>query len=237
MFFVPKSLNSKIAGPNIRVAATYAPIKQSCPTSCPLQDNGCYAQNSFVGIINKRNETSCEGMSPLDIAKAEAAEIDAAYNGGRVPRSVLRLHVAGDAKTPEAAETLAAAVTRWFLRGGGVVWSYTHAWREVARHHWGRVSILASVETDEDIVAARAQGYMPAVTVSSFDGPGVIRRAGTKFIPCPAQTNDDKACSDCGLCMKADYLRERGFGIAFAVHGTGSAKAKKRLSVLNNKDV
>jgi hypothetical protein len=39
MFLVLDSANAKIG----LASATYAPIAQTCPSSCPLRDSGCYA--------------------------------------------------------------------------------------------------------------------------------------------------------------------------------------------------
>lgn len=235
MLFVKKSKNEKISGPSsgrkappVRVSATYAPIEQSCPSSCELRGNGCYAQQSHVGILNRKLEGQACGKSPEEVAMLEAAAIDSELN----PRSALRLHVAGDARTPEAARILSDAVTRWYLRGGGRVWTYTHAWREVPRDTWGRVSVMASVSSVDDIVPALAQGYAPALVVAEFpelDNKGSFTRNGVSFRACPAQLKDTTSCADCKLCLKADYLRDQGKGVAFAAHG---AQAKKvRLAV------
>lgn len=41
-----------------------------------------------------------------------------------------------------------------------------------------------------------------------------------------------KACAQCGLCLNADRLRDRGFGIAFSAHGVKAKSMKRRLEVL-----
>jgi hypothetical protein len=81
----------------------------------------------------------------------------------------MRLHTVGDCRTDEAAKIVAAAAERYMDAGGGPVWTYTHAWRLVDRASWGRVSVLASCETPEQVELARARGYATAIVVDEFD--------------------------------------------------------------------
>ena len=53
VIYVQDSSNTKISGDN-KVDATYASIKATCPDTCSLKDEGCYAQTSFVGMVNAR---------------------------------------------------------------------------------------------------------------------------------------------------------------------------------------
>jgi hypothetical protein len=48
--------------------------------------------------------------------------------------------------------------------------------------------------------------------------------AGVRWIPCPQQTRG-VTCDACRLCFDADGLRDRGTGIAFAVHGSSGKRA------------
>lgn len=222
--YVHDSKNSKIG----RVSATYAPIKQTCPDTCELKGHGCYAELSFVGMINRKLESQATGMSKLEVAKAEAAAIDV---GKVTDNRPLRIHVSGDCTTISGAEVVSAAARRFTQRGGGKVWSYTHAWRNVPRSAWEGVSILASVKGTGDILEARAQGYAAAIVVPEHKSKKRYRVGNFKFIPCPAQTFD-VTCVDCRLCFNADGLLERKLGIAFAVHGSKTKSLKKHLRVI-----
>lgn len=234
--FVGDSQNVKIAG-KYKVAATYAPIKQSCPPTCELRNEGCYAQLSYVGMLNKKQEQLHTGDSPLQVAKDEATAIDAGFpkgvpqDGGRDGGRAMRIHVSGDCKTKSAARVVGAAARRYTLRGGGPVWSYTHAWRKVPRRAWEGVSVLASVKSIKDVMEARKQGYAPAIVVPTHKSDRLYRLGNFKFLPCPAQTRD-LACTDCRLCFDADKLLSRKQGIAFAAHGSKTKAIKKRLTVL-----
>lgn len=231
--YVADSGNTKIMGSE-KVDATYSAIKQTCPSSCPLKDEGCYAQTSFTGIVNRRNERRAKGQSPVDVARSEAKAIDDSYNGGPVPQGrALRLHVAGDSRTLLGSRIINKAIGRWKVRGGGDCWSYTHAWQHVPREEWTNVSMLASIQNTSEVEAARAQGYAPSIVVPEHPSEKAYKLEGsdTTFIPCPNQTRG-VGCSDCRLCFKADWLYETNRGIAFSVHGVYKGILKRKLTVI-----
>lgn len=231
--YVSDSGNTKIMGSK-KVDATYCSINATCPNTCELKGNGCYAELSFVGIQTARLNNESQGLTALQVARAEAKAIDNCYNGGAVPNERdMRLHVAGDSRTVTGSRIINSAVGRWKKRGGGDCWSYTHAWKSVPRNEWSNVSILASIKSTSEVDAARKQGYAPAIVVPEFSGDKAFQLEGsdTKWIPCPAQTRD-KGCTDCRLCFDADRLYNGNFGIAFAAHGVKKGAIKKRLNVL-----
>lgn len=231
--YVSDSGNTKIMGSK-KVDATYVSIKASCPKSCPLMGEGCYAQLSYVGMTTHRLDEEAAGFSPLQAARAEAKAIDNAYNGNKIPSSRdMRLHVAGDSRTIGGTRLINNAVARWKQRGGGDCWSYTHAWENVPRSEWSNVSMLASISTPDESSKAQAQGYAPAIVVEEHPSEKAYQLSGSdiKWIPCPAQTRG-VGCSDCRLCFDADRLFNNNFGIAFAVHGVKKESLKKRLKVI-----
>lgn len=221
-----------------KVDATYASIKATCPNTCSLKNEGCYAQTSFVGMINKRMDRRARQSSPLEVARSEAKAIDSSYQSGQVPEGrKLRLHVSGDCRVVKGARAINAAVSRWKKRGGGDCWSYTHAFKHVPRKEWSNVSILASVANTGEVALAREQGYAPAIVVGEHPSEKAYTLPGseTKWIPCPNQTKPggkEIGCSDCRLCMKADWLFETNRGIAFSVHGVFKNQMKRRLTVI-----
>ena len=227
--YVSDSGNTKIMGSK-KVDATYASIKATCPDSCELKDKGCYAQTSFVGMINNRMNRRARQDSPLDLARSEAKAIDESYGGGQVPTGrAMRIHVAGDSRTWAGTRVISNAVLRWKKRGGGDVWSYTHAWRHVPRQMWEGVSTLASIDKVEDVHAARTNGYAPAIVVPEHKSERAYLLDGSdvKWIPCPNQTRGI-GCTDCRLCFDDSRLFKGNFGIAFAAHGVRKNEIKKR---------
>jgi len=224
--YVHDSHNAKTGS----VAVTYAPLA-TCPASCPVKHE-CYAA---AGMGYKpwavRLEADAADVAPHELARAEAQAID----DGAVARGrPLRLHVSGDCADHVAARIVSAAARRYMRRGGGQVWSYTHAWRDIPRAAWGRVSILASMEGSRDGAAALAAGYAPALIVAEYPaGDRAWQQDGVRWIPCPAQTRDGVTCDSCRLCFDAGALAARNAGIAFVAHGTRAASLKRRLPVLS----
>ena len=233
MFAVLHSKNVKVGD----VAATYAPISKTCPTTCPLRDNGCYAQGGNVGFKVRRTEEYSDGLNGDTVAALEGDEIaDLAPHAP--PGHALRIHVSGDAITDYRAAQMARGASVW----PGRVWSYTHAWRSVDRVSWGKVSILASCESLEAVVDAKHRGYAAALVVAEHpkDGRAYLARSGpphaysvVKVIPCPSQTRNVK-CTDCKLCWNDSLLLSQAACISFAAHG---ATKKRTLKVLNSQEV
>jgi hypothetical protein len=232
--YVSDSGNSKLSHGE-KIDTTYVSIKGTCSDTCPLkQSKTCYAMNSFVGIINRRMNRRARQSSPLALAQAEARTIDESYNGGPVPTGrCLRVHTAGDSRTWAGTRLIAAAVKRWKARGGGHAFTYTHSHAHVPREMWGSVSVLASIESTDQVAAVRAMGYAPAIVVSEHasDKAGVLPGSDTVFIPCPAQTRG-VSCVDCGLCMRGDWLFVTNRGISFAAHGIRKNDLKRHLKMV-----
>lgn len=216
-------------------SATYASIEATCPRSCRFKGAGCYVTEGFTQKANRKLDTAARGLTDLEVIEIEARLIENAFprNGYRVPQDGarggrdLRLHIGGDARTTAAAFRLALAALSWGRRGGGAVWTFTHAWRRVYRRAWGPISALASVESTADANRARLLGYAPAIVVPEFRSTKTFTLPGSdiRWIPCPAETRA-KTCVECRLCLDAPALHDRGMGIAFAIHGLGAKKVK-----------
>jgi len=194
----------------------------SCPDSCPFLHAGCYAENGFLGgFITKRlNRGMDRDIDRLEIARLEAGAIDR-LSGERD----LRLHVVGDSVTRRGTRLLAAAAGRYTARAGRRVWTYTHAWRQVPRDAWGSVSVLASCETEEEVLLARSRGYATAMVVEEHPGDRRHRSGRVNLLPCPSQTRG-VTCASCRLCTDDDLLRSQNLTITFAVHGSRPSRNK-----------
>lgn len=237
VIYVEGSKNTKIAGDG-KVDATYCSIEKTCSNTCPLKNGGCYAKTSYVGMLTSRLNKEAKEYTALQVAQAEAKVIDNSYNKESIPYGRdLRLHVSGDSKSIKGTRLINAAVLRWKKRGGHDVWSYSHSWQHVPRKEWKDVSILASIESTKQVKLARKQGYAPAIIVANHptDKAYTLPGSNVKWIPCPAQTKPggkQVTCTDCRLCMKADWLYATNKGIAFAAHGVSKNKIKKYLTVI-----
>lgn len=223
--------------------ATTATSRKSCPI-CPLYQV-CYGKGplAYCGALHNYLVTHPEiaGLNKIDIAKREASLILAAisdYRAGdlRLPaKHPMRLHVVGDATTTTIVKILARACKGW----PGPVWTYTHAWREVLRSAWGRISILASIESYRDGMVAIDRGYMPAIVVAEFPDK-VWDRDGVHWIACPAQwyegTDKERNCKSCRLCWKSDQMCRARVGVALLAHGTQARKTRELIATINAVD-
>ncbi len=214
-------LNSENAKLGANVAATYV-SQASCPKTCPFIDEGCYAETGNTGIHTRRLNTS--QADPEQLASAEALLIAKSGNWDR--DKALRLHVVGDSKFAYTTRIISKAVAEWWP---GNVWSYTHAWRKVARRHWRTISVLASCESWTDAVLAMSRGYAAAVVVAQHPANGkAFQIMDTKVIPCPNQTRGI-TCRDCQLCWKDQWLLETRTVISFEAHGSQKNRVKQAL--------
>lgn len=195
------------------VSAT-ATSQASCDETCPFMGAGCYAEGGNMQYTTRRLNAwdVLQGeRSPEVIAEAEAAAIRRL--SGSNP---LRLHTVGDCKTDQAAAIVADAAMAHTARYGQPAWTYTHAWRAVQRQSWGTVSVLASCETEEDIVRATAEGWACAIVVNKGEVPTTI--AGMKTIHCPQQTGGKPDCARCLICAKDTRLKGKAV-VVFEGHG------------------
>ena len=201
------SQNSKTG----RVLTSTLPVS-TCPSSCPLKDQGCYALSGGpVTLHVMRLAQKSHGLTSDEILWAESEEI--IFRAGEIYGVPIRLHVAGDVTTDEQALMLSDAAGYWLNHCGGPIWTYTHSWRDVAPKSWGKISCLASCETISQALQARDRGYRPSLIIGSAEEcpPG--------FKICPAQTREGVTCVNCRLCWRGSRP------IAFLAHGA----RKKRV--------
>jgi hypothetical protein len=227
---VQKSANGKLS-PDKSVSTTYAGIANSCPDSCTEKRDGtCYVSAGYyTGMINSKLQFY--KATPREVAREEAKAID----GLKARGQALRIHTGGDCRTNDAARYVSAAAKRFRVRGGGSVWTYTHAWRDVSRKSWRDVSVLASIDTLSDVPTATAKGYACAIILPFPENKKAWKVDGLTIIPCPAQVKDTVTCTDCRLCWNDQKLIERRAVIAFEPHGSGAKKIEKRLVTLGVK--
>lgn len=204
---VVKSANAKL-GP---MAATYR-TQASCPTSCPLLNNGCYATGRIFHI-------------PKKFGREDVAAVDALAD--KLPEGAgVRFNVSGDFLDADGQpdwahiEACNSLVDR---RPDLAAWSYTHAWRDMDPT-WFTFVVNASCETAEDIADALSCGWQPVVVddgdlTNTFIG-------GRRVTQCPNQTHG-VTCDECRACGVDTRTRPV---IAFAIHGATRAKARATIT-------
>ena len=217
------SLNAKTG----KVSATWAP-QHTCPPSCPLKDNGCYAEHGRSGMHTRQLNQARFG-GDVATAREEARAID-----NLTGRRDLRVHVVGDCKTDATALIVSDAMTRHEAKHGRSAWTYTHAWKPdkeaVSPKSWGDANVLASCDTLDEVKEAKALGWATATVArentplfESLKGGRAITVEGHKLIPCPSETATYRnakpiTCVECRLCFDALRLKRMNATIAFLQH-------------------
>lgn len=214
--------NSKI-GKNKGIG-TVMITADSCPDTCKLKGQGCYAETGWVGIHWRRlnaNVTGTDWVGLNDQVKA------------RPPKSgLVRFGVAGDlpqhGQTGEINGNLVGLLQGIFK--GLKVYGYTHhrqsphnlqIIQEMAANGW---YVNFSCDSLQDAVDTVKRGY-PAVTVVSENETRQRWYVdGVPVVVCPAQTRDGMDCATCRLCMGP-----RKCVVAFRAHGAKRKSVTRRL--------
>lgn len=203
---VLKSSNRKLG----KMAATYR-TQDSCPRSCPLLDNGCYATGRIFSIPKRFGSDDYAPLRDL---------VDTLPENG-----ALRLNVSGDVLLSDGSpdhDYIDAANFVAERRPDVTIWSYTHAWRTLTPGMF-RFVVNASCETIEDVLEAQALGWQTVIVDDgSITGSKIDDR---NVISCPAETRD-VTCDDCRACGADTRTRPV---ISFNIHGATRAKARATI--------
>ncbi len=190
----------------------------TCPDSCGLKGNGCYAENApLVWAWTDDTVKGCDFDALLMKIR-------------RIPVGNLWRHnEAGDLDF-ETLERLVAA------NSGRRGFTYTH---HVPTQNPRRLADLRAanaegftinLSADNVLIADRYVALgLPTVVVLPMSAENVsYTPAGNKVVACPAEKSDRVTCATCGLCQLAD----RPYIIGFRAHGTRK-KTAERVTVVN----
>lgn len=209
--------------------------KNTCPVSCQLKGNGCYAETGHINIHWGKVSKGERGVpfdDALDCIKALPGRTLVRHNqAGDLPG-------VGDVLLADENVRLTAALTYKRKRP----FSYTHypvlgdspaaeVNRGIIKHinHKGFVVNLSANNLEEaDSMADLA--IAPVVTILPMDaGKGAITPKGRKVVTCPATYKEGVTCASCKLCAEQRLLKngkERVI-IGFPAHGVQKKKAEK----------
>lgn len=195
--------------------ATTFRSQDSCPTTCPLLDNGCYAKGRIFDVSRRYGSDDVSSVLAL-------VDVPLPYG--------IRFNVSGDfldgAGKPDKAYIEACNKVADAHPDVPKI-AYTHAWRTLKPKMF-RFPVNASCETYEEVEEAVAAGWQ-AVIINGTEGDMI---GDKRVVTCLAQTQDEMTCADCKLC--ASDVRTRPV-VSFIAHGTGmkrvtTAVAAKRTS-------
>ena len=215
--------NSKI-GKNKGIG-TVMITADSCPDTCKLKGQGCYAEAGFVGMhwrkLNK-GETGTDWVGLAEQVKTKQ------------PKSgVVRFGVAGDlpqhGRTGEINGNLVGLLQGIF--SGLKVYGYTHhrqsphnlqIIQQMAANGW---FVNFSCDSLQDAVDTVKRGHSAVCVVPHTETRKRWHVDGVPVVVCPAQTREGMDCATCQLCM-----HERRCVVAFRAHGAKRKTVTQRLA-------
>jgi len=194
--------------------------RATCPTSCPLKKQGCYADYGPMSIHWNAVSAGVRGGTLDDLCK----------NIRGLPRGQLWRYgqagdLPGDTVLLDAAGVESLVVANMGRRG----FAFTHydptikhnaAVVRAANDSGFRVNVSANNLEHADVLAELDVG--PVATLLPKGATKPVRTPGGRFVAvCPATVRDDTDCASCGICAK-----ERKAIIGFPAHGTGANRAQ-----------
>jgi hypothetical protein len=221
-----KSSNAK-TGP-IPVSTTG---RASCPTSCPFQASGCYADNYGLNFLWNRVTNGAAGSDWATFC----AQIKTLPDG-----QLWRHNQAGD--LPQDGHGRIDGHLMGYLVAANIGkrgFTYTHhdpSLGENAKYikgsnDWGfTVNLSANTPRHADTLAALE--IAPVVVVlPSTQTTNTTTPQGRSIVICPATTRDDVTCESCQLCARVD----RKVIVGFPAHGSGAKKAEQAITFWSKK--
>ena len=200
--------------------------RNTCPPSCPLLKNGCYAEGYYTQLHWDKVTSGDRGTNWNEFINAIKS----------LPKRILWRHnVSGDLVGSNDiidAQALKDLVQANKNKSG---FTYTHYPMDngnniqaVKMANDGGFTVNLSTNNLKQADNYKSLNIAPVVVVVAEDCDKVsYTEKGNKIVVCPAQTSDNVTCSSCGLCQnsKRDYI------IGFRVHGTYTKKAKVSLLI------
>jgi hypothetical protein len=219
--------------------------KDTCPTSCPFQGSGCYAEQGILSVVWRQiGKAPTHIRAPKSINLEELCDHIAALPAGQLWRHNQAGDLPGVNETIDTAALAAIADANRGKRG----FTYTHKpmnetnLRAVVNANAAGFTVNLSAnnlthadqlaETGLPIVVVQPKEYgrkshqsqwtetLPAYRERIKQLP-LNTPAGNAVVVCPATYRDDVTCKSCGLCQRAD----RPVIVGFPADGCGAKKA------------
>lgn len=201
--------NNKKVGP-IPVSTTSI---NTCPPTCPLMNNGCYANQGPLNIHWKKVSSGERGMSWDDfcdeVSRFKGGTLWRHNQAGDLP------HTDGEINLPSLQQLVKAN-----RRHKGFTYTHhdmssEHNLKAVREANTKGFTVNVSGNHVRQAVEYFKQG-LPTVTVLPIESPNVQMVDDVKVVACPAEKSSKVTCSSCGLCV----IPDRDYIIGFRAHGT-----------------
>jgi hypothetical protein len=202
--------------------------RETCPTTCPFFERGCYAKGGPQNIHWKKVSEGNRGVN-FDEFVQQIQNIS--HN------SLWRHNVSGD--LPHVNGNIDRIKLRRVTVANKGKKGYTYSHHVLNAHNVAAIreanaqgfTVNASTESVEVADKVMTEHGIPAVAVvpSTESRRFFKTSSGRKVIVCPATIHDSVTCKTCGLCQHA----EREYIIAFPAHGSAKKTVNQIVSELN----
>lgn len=200
--------------------------RETCPTTCPFYDKGCYAKSGPQAIHWRKVSNAERGV----VWSEFIAQIRKIQRG-----QIWRHNVSGDLQHNNGNIDYIKLRQLIDANKGRRGFTYTH---HVLNDHnliciqnANSLGFTVNVSTESVEVAdeVMTQHGIPAVAVVNSEKTDRFYRteSGRKVITCPATIHENVTCATCGLCQQSD----REFIIAFPAHGTAKKTVNEIVTV------
>jgi hypothetical protein len=198
-----------------------ATTSDTCPDSCELKGNGCYAEGGRLAIHWGKVDSGERGVSWAEFcAQVRALPAGALWrhnSAGDLP---------GEGEEIDAAELQELASANRGRKG----FTYTHkpmtaANREAvanANAQGFTINLSANNLAHADELSALGIAPVAVVLPANTTAHHLETPAGRRVITCPATYRDDVTCKTCGACAEGSAERHI---IGFPAHGARKRKA------------
>ena len=195
--------------------------ENSCPTTCPLYDSGCYAKAGPLALHWRKVSDANEKRS-IDFDQF-LSEIKALPKG-----QLWRHNQAGD--LPHVHGYIEENATMAIIKANKHKKGFTYTHHVMNPHNMKMVQIAnqkgftvnhSADNVSNAVTAYKALSGIPVVTLLPLDAPNVQTVRGVKVVACPAEKSKQVNCANCGLCADSN----RSYVIGFRVHGTQKKSA------------
>lgn len=226
-YHLTKKSSNKKTGP-IAVSTT---SRDSCPATCSLKGNGCYAES---GPLRLHWDIVSDGAWH---DKPRGYDIESFIRDIKsLPeRSCFRHNQAGDLPHTNglinayALELITDACAERKL----VAWTYTHHKVDnmnnvvmIKRSNSHGLTVNVSAHSQAAAASYHKQGLPAVCIVPKGETRNHWINDGVPFIVCPAQTRDNMDCDKCRLCANAN----RKSVVAFKAHGNSARKVEQTIT-------
>lgn len=187
---------------------------RTCPSTCGLKKNGCYAESGPLSVI--WNRVAEQGLTWDQFLKAVKS----------LPlRTSWRHNQAGDLAGQN--DVIDGPALKELVKANRGRRGFTYTHYPMTEHNSALISyanengFTVNLSADNLEQADQKAKHGPTVVVLPAEAGKSIRTPeGREVLICPAYASN-VTCSSCGLCQQA----KRKFVIGFPAHGTGRKKA------------